>query len=177
MKRSLSWLCALSCAGAMAASGCLDEPRPSASVPLPASAYARISGPDGAELRVEDGVVRAELRIGHADELRTVGLKVRVEGADIVEWARDDALLTSAGGNVLALESRVDDDTLSLVVGTTAPVSVEDDARLATLTLRPVADKVSLSIVADGDHLGLIADGGRRLDVTSLPATLEEARR
>lgn len=180
MRRALSWLAPLLLASAAVAgvSGCFEEGDVGAPASLPESAYARITGEDGAEgLSVEGGLIRAELRVGHVEALRTVGLKVHVEGADIVEWERDDAFLRSAGGNVLTLESKVDGPDFRLIAGTTAPVSTDDDARLATLVLRPTAATVRLSVSAEGSDLGLVADGGRRLDVTVLNASLEQVGR
>ena len=135
--------------------------------------FLRVSGEAGAELAKDgDGIVVAELRLGNVDAMRTLGVIARVEGADIVEWERHDEFLKSAGGQIVALESKVDGNELRMVLGTTQVVSSEEgaDALLATLKLRPTAGTLRVSLLAEGDHLGAIDGAGSRIELDTFDA-------
>jgi hypothetical protein len=135
--------------------------------------FVRVSGEAGAELSKDaDGLVTAELRVGNVEALRTLGVIARVEGADIVEWERHDEFLKSAGGQIVALESKIEGDELRMVLGTTQVVSSdgENDALLATLKLRPTAGTLRVSVLAEGDHLGAIDAAGSRIELDTFDA-------
>ncbi len=143
------------------------DPQPNVDGP-----FLRVTGLGGAEAHSDDGLLQLEVRVGRLDSLRTLGFDVTVEGADVIEWERDDAFLRSSGGKLVALESRLDGSKLSVVVGTTAPVSTEqeDGERVLTLSLAPTSDEVRVSLDTSGDMRGLLDASGARLDVTTTNA-------
>lgn len=154
------------------------ESRPSVELPAADGAFLRVTGVDGATPRVDaDGKLRAEVRVGRAAALRTLGVDVTIEGADVLEWERDDTFLRSTGGQLVALESRLDGDTLSVVLGTTEPVSTSsaDGERVLSLVLAPKADDVRISVAVNGDMRGLLDASGARLEVLTDDALIARA--
>ena len=129
----------------------------------------------------EQGLLHADLVIDAVNDLQTIGLSVEIENAEVLSWTRNDALLTSAGGQVLPLTSRVRDEnpqddlrTFQMVVGTTAPVSSDGEMTLASFVLRPTGGAVRLHVLTDGDNRGLLDADGSRLSVTTHIANSEE---
>ncbi|MCC7071654.1 MAG: hypothetical protein IT383_10040 [Deltaproteobacteria bacterium] len=140
---------------AAASSACVDAPRP----PLDDD---RRPVDDGIVVDA-DGLARAELWFHGAYDVRSLGVAVRVEGADVVEWERDDALFTANGGRVIPLESKMRDNTFHLIAGTTVPANVGDDGvRLASFVLRPRAGETPRLVVVDEPTLGSVDGAGVR---------------
>lgn len=154
------------------------ESRPSVELPAADGAFLRVTGVDGATPRVDaDGKLRAEVRVGRAAALRTLGLDVTIDGAEVLEWERDDTFLRSTGGKLVALESRLDGDTLSVVLGTTEPVSTSsaDGERVLSLVLSPTGDDIRISVAVNGDMRGLLDASGARLEVLTDDALIARA--
>lgn len=169
----------------VSATGCIESepPTPALDVPHPGEqnpvdptlpsegdAVLRITGANGeAPVVGEDGLLHVEVRAANVHDLRTLGFDVVIEGATVREWAREDAFLRAAGGKLVALESRLQDDRLSIVVGTTAPVSSsrEHGEVIAALTLAPTAPEVRVSLDTSGSMRGLLDASGARLEVTT----------
>ena len=116
-----------------------------------------------------DGLLHAEVRISHIENVRAVGFELQAVGAEIVHWQRVDTVLTKSGGQILQATGRADGDKLTLVVATTESVDVGGEALLATLTLRPIVAAGELMLSTDGSDLGVVtATAGRaNLEVTS----------
>lgn len=114
-----------------------------------------------------DGLARAEIWLAGVPNVRTLGVAVRVQGADVVEWERDDTVFTQNGGRVIPLESRMLDGTFRMIAGTTSPSSVsEDGVRLASLVMRPRAgEEIALSFVEEGNDVGAVDASGARIDI------------
>ncbi|MBI5511728.1 MAG: hypothetical protein HY903_23480 [Deltaproteobacteria bacterium] len=160
--------------GALLGSCATDSPSDGPAATSPSGAYLELRGADGSGgLAVgADGLVRAGLYVGHVVDMRTIGVRVQIEGARLVEWQRVDGWLTSNGGQVLQLAGGPSDSGLELTLATTRAVSAPDKAALlATLTLRPTAAAALLSLDVSGPNRGVIAASGRRFDVTTLGAT------
>lgn len=116
----------------------------------------------------DNGLIYADVFVGDAQGLTTLGVAIVVDGADIVAWERDDSLLKEAGGQVLPLESRVHGGALRLVLGTTAAVSTDEEARIASLVLRPSGEgEVQVRVVSSGDDLGLLDRTGQHVLATT----------
>lgn len=133
----------------------------------------RVTGADGGSLAIgDDGKLVVEVRLSHVSALRTIGFDVVVEGAEVLEWTREDAFLRSADGKLVSLESRLEDGRLSLVTGTTAPVSTSSDegALVASLVLAPTASEVRVALDTSGPMRGLLDASGARLDVNTQDA-------
>jgi hypothetical protein len=149
------------------------ERPPPAATDTPAEASAApavvVLTPDGTE------TLRADIVVGAVTDLRTLGVAVDVEGAEIEGFSRDDTLLLSAGGQLLPLESRVvARRSFRMVVGTTHAVSAEGESTVASLFLRPTGGQVRLSVRTGGDDLGLLNTRGERLATAASIATGEE---
>ncbi len=145
---------------AAAASACVDAPRP------PIDDDRRQVDDD---LVVDaDGLARAELWFSGVYDVRSLGVAVRIEGADVVEWERDDALFLASGGRVIPLESKMRDNTFHLVAGTTVPASAgADGVRLASFVLRPRAGEAPRLVVIDEPTLGAVDAAGVRHDLVA----------
>lgn len=145
---------------AAASSACVDTPRP----PI-----------DNDRRQVDDdivvdadGLARAELWLHGVYDVRSLGVAVRVEGADVVEWERDDALFMANGGRVIPLESKMRDNTFHLIVGTTAPASADaEGVRLASFVVRPRTGETVRFVVVDEPTLGAVDAAGVRHDLVA----------
>jgi hypothetical protein len=163
MKRIATFLlvAALSAAGA-----CVETPQQIDNNDRPGRGIDRTV--DGNDIVVDgDGIARAELWLSDVANVRTLGVAVRIEGADVLEWERDDALFTRNGGRVIPLESRVKDDTFRMIAGTTAPASASaEGVRLASFTFKQRAgETLRLSMVEEGSDLGAVDTSGTRIDI------------
>ncbi|OGQ85471.1 MAG: hypothetical protein A2289_19050 [Deltaproteobacteria bacterium RIFOXYA12_FULL_58_15] len=141
---------------------------------LPEGAYLRIAAAQGgAEVLVgEDGLLRADVLVGDVANLRTLGFGLHVDGARLVEWRRDDTLLTSNGGEVLQLVGYSNGELLEMVVATTKAVSVpREGGRVASLTLVPTSPLGALRFDVAGDDHGVIAADGAPITVTAMDVT------
>lgn len=118
-----------------------------------------------------DGLIRASVMTGPVADLKTIGVKVEIEGARIVEWLRNESFLEATGGQVILLESKVVDGGLSLIAGTTTPVSYDEEQVLLTLTLEPTSDAPALRVVTEGNNYGLIDASGQRMAAPSFRVT------
>jgi len=114
-----------------------------------------------------DGLARADVWLSSVARVRTLGVAVRIEGADVIEWTRDDAIFTQNQGRVIPLESKVDHNTFNMVVGTTQPGTVGDaGVRIASFVLKPRAGETPrLVIVDDGKNLGAVDASGKLIDI------------
>jgi hypothetical protein len=114
-----------------------------------------------------DGLARPEVWLSSTDMVRTLGVAVLIEGADVLEWTRDDGLFTQNGGRVIPLETKVVDNTFRMIVGTTAPGTASDAGlRLASFVLKPrVGETVRLTALHEGLDLGAVDATGQRIDV------------
>lgn len=115
----------------------------------------------------EDGIARAELWLSDVANVRTLGVAVQVEGADVLEWERDDSVFTRNGGRVIPLESRVKDGTFRMIAGTTSPTSVDaNGVRLASFVLKQrTGETVRLVLVEEGNDLGAVDINGSRIEI------------
>jgi hypothetical protein len=153
---------------------------PSTGRPPPAVDQPEHADPDGAPAVVVltphgDETLRADVVLTAVNDLRTLGLAVDIEGAEIEGFSRDDTLLLSNGGQLLPLESRViDRRSFRMVVGTTRSVTSTGDTKVASLFLRPTGGDVRLTVRTGGDDLGLLNTRGERLAAAATIANGEE---
>jgi hypothetical protein len=148
----------------------VDTPTHPSDVVTDSDAFLRVTGKDGGAIAAEaDGTFIVEIRAGQVDDLRTVAFSAHVDGADVVEWSRDDDFLKSTGGTVIPLQSHLQDGELRVIAGTTATVSTDGEMGepLARLVLLPSADEVSVQLTAEGNDLGFVNATGTRLSVST----------
>lgn len=153
-------------AASAVSSACIESPQQPIDNDRPGRGIDRTV--DGDEIVVgADGIARAELFISNVANVRTLGVAVRIEGADVIEWERDDALFTQTGGRVIPLESRVKDSTFRMIAGTTSPASASaDGVRLASFVLKQRAgETLRLVLVEEGSDLGAVDATGNRIEI------------
>lgn len=153
-------------AASAVASACIETPQQPIDNDRPGRGIDRTV--DGDEIVFgADGTARAELWLSDVANVRTLGVAVRIEGANVLEWERDDALFTKNGGRVIPLESRIKDDTFRMIAGTTSPSSVDENGvRLASFVLQQRAGETArLTIVEEGNDLGAVDTSGNRIEI------------
>lgn len=153
-------------AASAVSSACIETPQQQIDNDRPGRGIDRTV--DGDNIVVDaDGIARAELFLSNVANVRTLGVAVRIEGADVLEWERDDAMFTKNGGRVIPLESRVKDNTFRMIAGTTAPSSADaDGVRLASFVLKQRAgETLRLVLVEEGNDLGAVDTNGTRIEI------------
>jgi len=182
----MSWLRPIVAVSALAATGACVEPTTDEPVNVPDSQTADgvldentahalfITGEGGGDIAARaDGLLPVEIRVGRFDDIQSLGFEAVVDGAKVVEWTRDDALLTAAGGQIVPLEQKVENGRMRMVLGTTRAIrtdSPEGDV-IARLVLQPTAASVHIALRAEGSDLGVVTSGGARIDVQAFSAT------
>lgn len=153
-------------AASAVSSACIESPQQPINNDRPGRGIDRTV--DGNEIVVDaDGIARPELWLTDVANVRTLGVAVRIEGADVLEYERDDAMFTKNGGRVIPLESRMKGDTFRMIAGTTVPSSATSEGvRLASFVLKQRAgETVRLTLVEEGNDLGAVDTSGSRIEI------------